>query len=124
MFLGPCCMKPWMDRPFLANRLGREGSNQRRLVGCCWVGLIRKKKALRRSLFLFTKNMKVEKTLLFLGSFCGVQYFVFRIVNDIWLILFLIAGLFWMVDEPCPLWNECMEIRVGKKEVSILSLHS
>ena len=57
--LGPCCMKPWMDRPFLANRLGWEGRNQRRLVGCCWVGLIRKKN-IEEVAFLFTKNMQVE----------------------------------------------------------------
>lgn len=65
--LGPCCMKPWMDRPFLANRLGWEGRNQRRLVGCCWVGLIRKKN-IEEVAFLFTKNMQVEKTVVFFGK--------------------------------------------------------
>ena len=64
---------------------------------------------MRRSLFCLQRTCKWR--LFFLGSFCRVQYFVFRIVNDTWLILFFIAGLFWMVDEPCPLWNGCKSER-------------
>ena len=60
-------MKPWMDRPFLANRLG--GKEETKTVGWLLLGGVDpEKKTLRRLRFLFTKNMKVEKTLFFFGK--------------------------------------------------------